>query len=479
MQLLRLAFIASLATALPALAVLPLQPWLDTALPGASIRLPPGTYAGPAVISRPLTLDGGGKVVIDAGGKGTVLTVRADHVTLRGLTLRGSGDAHDALDGGLMAEGKNLLIENNVIEDVLFGIALHKVTDSVVRGNRIRSRPVDPADRGDGLRLWYSRGNRIEGNDIAQIRDVTVSNSPHNRFTGNTIRDSRRAFNLLFAHRGLVDRNHLERNSTGIIALNSDGLIIRNNRILHAMDAAGAGIALKETSAALVIGNEIVHCAHGIMADSPMDPINRVVFIDNLVAHNITGVYFYGAKGGHIAIGNTFRGNLWPVSIIGDGDPLDDTWWGNYWDGYEGFDSDGDGIGDRPYDLLAYADRIWIETPAAKFFRNSPVLELLDFLERLAPFAAPALILRDPAPRMTPGRASDPNLQLILGATALHRHVHDTPRQVRGKQRDQVVVMAAQVGTAAQGQPGRVGFEQMRGVDRNQPGVTLGVEGQR
>ena len=408
MSLLRLAFHACLSAALPALAALPLQPWLDTALPGASIRLPPGTYAGPAVISKPLTLDGDGKVIIDAGGHGTVLTVKADHVTLRGLTLRGSGDSHDALDGGLMAEGRHLLIENNVIDNVLFGISLHRVTDSVVRANRIRSRAVDPADRGDGLRLWFSTGNRIEDNDIARIRDVTVSNSPLNRFTGNTIKDSRRAFNFLFSHRSLVDRNHLENNSTGIIALNSDGLIIRNNRVLHAMDASGAGIALKETSAALVENNEIVHCAHGIMADSPMDPINRIVFIDNLVAHNITGVYFYGAKGGHIAIGNTFRGNLWPVTIIGDGDPMNDTWWGNYWDEYEGFDRNRDGFGDRPYELLAYADRIWIETPAARFFRNSPVLELLDFLERLAPFSAPALILRDPAPRMAPGRAVQP-----------------------------------------------------------------------
>ncbi len=407
MSLLRLAFHACVNAALPALAALPLQPWLDTALPGASIRLPPGTYAGPAVISKPLTLDGDGKVIIDAGGHGTVLTIKADHVTLRGLTLRNSGDSHDKLDGGIMADGSELLIENNVIEDVLFGISLHRTTRSVVRGNRIRSRAVDPADRGDGLRLWYSSHNRIENNDIAQIRDVTVTNSPHNRFSGNTIRDSRRAFNFLFAHRSLVDRNHLEQNSTGIIALNSDGLTIRNNRILHAMDASGAGIALKETSAALVIGNEIVHCAHGIMADSPMNPLNRIVFIDNYVAHNITGVYFYGAKGGHIAIGNTFRSNLWPVTIIGDGDPLDDTWLGNYWDGYEGFDQDGDGFGDRPYELLAYADRIWLETPAARFFRNSPVLELLDFLERLAPFSAPALILRDSAPRMKPTRIYD------------------------------------------------------------------------
>jgi nitrous oxidase accessory protein len=401
MKFLSLALLVCLSHGFPALAAQPLQPWLDAASPGARIRLPPGIYQGPAVISRPLTLEGDGKVIIDAGGQGTVLTVKADRVTLRGLTLRGSGDSHDALDGGIMAEGSELLIENNVIEDVLFGISLHKVTDSIVRANRIRSRPVDSADRGDGVRLWYSTGNRIADNDIAQIRDITVTNSPLNRFVGNTIKDSRRAFNFLFSHRSLVDRNHLEKNSTGIIALNSNGLIIRNNRVLHAMDASGAGIALKETSAALVENNEIVHCAHGIMADSPMDPLNRIVFIDNLVAHNITGVYFYGAKGGHIAIGNTFRGNLWPVTIIGDGDPMNDAWWGNYWDDYEGFDRDHDGFGDRPYELLAWADRIWIETPAAKFFRNSPVLELLDFLERLAPFSAPALILRDPAPRMT------------------------------------------------------------------------------
>ncbi len=387
----------------PAQADQSLQAWIDTALPGSILRLPPGTYRGPGVITKPLTLEGMGKVVIDGGAKGTVLTIKADRVTIRGLLLRGSGNSHDAIDGGIMvSEGNQLLIENNILEDVLFGISLHRTTDSIVRHNRIRSRGTDSADRGDGLRLWYSTGNRIEDNDIAHIRDITVSNSPHNRYSGNTIRDSRRAFNFLFSHRSLVDRNLLEKNSTGIIALNSDGLIIRGNRILHAMDASGAGIALKETSAALIVDNEIVHCAHGIMADSPMDAINRIVFINNVIAHNITGIYFYGAKGGHIAINNTFRSNLWPVTVIGDGDPMNDTWWGNTWDTYEGFDLDGDGFGDKPHELHAYADRLWIETPSATFFRNSPVLELLDFLERLAPFSAPSLILRDTAPRMQP-----------------------------------------------------------------------------
>ncbi len=391
---------------LPALsfAAQPLQAWIDTARPGSVLRLPPGTYAGPARIDKPLTLEGSGRVIIDGGGRGTVLSIAADDVTVRGLHLRNSGGSHDALDGGLMAEGSRLLIEDNRIDDVLFGVSLHKVNDSIVRRNRIRSIAGDAADRGDGMRLWYSTRNRIEENDIAQIRDLTVSNSTHNRYLRNRIVDSRRAFNLLFSHRSLIEGNHLERNSTGIIALNSDGLLIRGNLILHAMDASGAGVALKETSAALVIDNEIVHCAHGIMADSPMNPLNRIVFIRNLIAHNVTGVYFYGAKGGHMAINNTFRNNLWPVTIIGDGDPMNDTWWGNYWDTYEGFDRNHDGFGDQHYDLLAYADRIWLETPTARFFRNSPVLELLDFLERLAPFSSPSLILRDTAPRMAPPR---------------------------------------------------------------------------
>lgn len=393
-------FALPLLLAVEAFADQPLQPWLDVALPGSVLRLPAGTYRGPATIDKPLTLEGNNKVIVDAGGQGTVLTIKADNVTVRGLTLRNSGDSHDKLDGAIMGEGKGLLIENNVLEDVLFGISLHKTTDSMVRHNLIRSRAADSADRGDGIRLWYSTGNRIEHNDIAHVRDITVTNSPRNRFSNNLIRDSRRAFNFLFSHRSIVENNRLEKNSTGVIALNSEGLIIRYNRILHAMDASGAGVALKETSAALVQGNEIIHCAHGIMADSPMNPLNRIVFIDNVIAHNITGIYFYGAKGGHIAINNTFKSNLWPVTAIGDGDPENDVWWGNSWDNYEGFDLDGDGFGDKPHELHAYADRIWLETPSAAFFRNSPVFELLDFLERLAPFSSPALILRDKAPRM-------------------------------------------------------------------------------
>jgi len=74
------------------------------------------------------------------------------------------------------------------------------------------------------------------------------------------------------------------------------------------------------------------------------------------------------------------------------------VWEGNYWSDYEGFDLDQDGVGDKPYELYAYADRLWQDQLYAQFFKGSPVLEVLDFLERLAPFTEPDLLVRDDVP---------------------------------------------------------------------------------
>lgn len=74
--------LSGLLATLPAAAAQSIQTWLDMALPGSTLRLPAGEYSGPGVISKALTLEGGGKVIINNGGKGTVLTVKADHVKI-------------------------------------------------------------------------------------------------------------------------------------------------------------------------------------------------------------------------------------------------------------------------------------------------------------------------------------------------------------------------------------------------------------
>jgi len=400
---LRFAFFAALLGLLPlaTASAAPLQPLIDAAQASTGIlRLAPGTYEGPVKITGRLLLDGGGKAIIQGDHRSSVITLLGSDSVLRGLIVRGSGDSHDQIHSGIYVEGHNNRIEDNMLDDVLFGIVLQKSNHNLVRGNRVRSRGEDTADRGDGLRLWYAMDNRIEDNVFEHMRDLTFSNSPRNRIIGNTIRDSRRAMNFLFSTRTLVEANLATDNATGIVVMNSNGFILRNNRVMHAMHVSGAGIAIKESTAVLIEGNELIHCAVGLMADSSSDPLSRLVLVNNRLAHNVTGINFYGERGGRILINNRFEHNLWQVTATNAGDVNAEHWAGNYWDTYQGFDLDQDGVGDQPHELYLFADRIWMETPEASFFRNSPLMEMIDFLERLAPFSNPALVLRDRSPVM-------------------------------------------------------------------------------
>jgi nitrous oxidase accessory protein len=180
----------------------------------------------------------------------------------------------------------------------------------------------------------------------------------------------------------------------------TEGVHIRRNVISHATGATGMGIGFKEASDAVIEGNEIIYCAVGVQSDlSPFQPGTKIEFRDNRIAYNGIGMLFTSELGGNVAAGNTFEGNLTHVAQAGRNTNGLNEWRDNHWDDYEGFDRNGDNAGDTPYELYAFADRIWMEIPQARFFKTSPALELLDFLERLAPFSSPDLMLKDEAPR--------------------------------------------------------------------------------
>jgi nitrous oxidase accessory protein len=386
----------------PVLAAPPaaLQPLIDATPSGGTLRLVPGSYAGPATITRSLTLDGGGRAVIVGDGKSTVLSVAANGVTLRGLRLTGSGDSHDRIDAGILLEGDDHRVEDNEIDDVLFGIHLKRVNRSRIANNRVTGKALEPGMRGDAVRLWYSQHNVIEGNRFQRARDLTFANSADNRIVGNRFNDGRYGMHIVFSPRLVIENNHLSNTGTGIIVLYSPGLVLRGNQVAHALTAGGGGIVFKESDDALVEDNEVLHCSVGLRVDAPPQSVGKLTVRNNRFAHNIIGAFFYGEEGGHRFSGNRFEHNLTTVAISAPGAGSANVWHGNRWDEYQGFDRDGDGIGDTPHEVYLFADRIWMETPAVTFFRNSPVLEMLDFLERLAPFSSPHLVLRDPAPRM-------------------------------------------------------------------------------
>ena len=388
--------------ALPVMAAspTPLQALIDATPAGATLRLAPGVYSGPAKIGRPLTIDGGRQAVIVGNGHSTVLSVATNGVTLRGLRLTGSGELHDRVDAGILLEGDDHRVEDNQIDDVLFGIHLKQVRRSRIAGNRITGKNLAMGLRGDAIRVWYSQHNVIEGNHFTRARDLTFANSADNRIVGNEFSDGRYGMHIVFSPRLLIENNRLSDTGTGIVVLYSPDLVLRGNHVAHALTDGGGGIVFKESNDALVEHNEVLHCSVGLRVDAPPQSVGTLTVKNNRFAYNIVGMFFYGEEGGHRFHDNRFEHNLNTVAISAAGAGSANVWRGNYWDEYQGFDRNGDGVGDTPHEVRLFADRIWMETPMTTFFRNSPALEMLDFLERLAPFSSPHLVLRDPAPRM-------------------------------------------------------------------------------
>lgn len=387
----------------------PFQKLVDATPAGGTLKPKPGLYAGPVLVDKPIVIDGGGKVTIDGGNKSTVFVLQANSSTLRGLHLTGSGSSHDADDACLNVRGNNNYIESLVIDDCLFGIDLKQSNNNIVRGNRIKSKPVELGVRGDSIRLWYSMDNRVESNDISDSRDTVVWYSKGNVFWKNRAVRSRYSLHFMFASQNVVDSNYYYDNSVGIYLMYTNDMVVRNNVISHSTGSTGMGVGFKEASGAVVENNEIIYCGTGISSDlSPFEPDSTIRIEGNRIAYNGIGVMFNSDREGNIFRRNVFEGNLTDVAVGGAGSSRRNEWHGNYWDDYQGFDRNNDHIGDTPYKLYAYADRLWMEIPHARFFKNAPLMEAIDFLERLAPFSNPELILQDDAPMFHKPKQSAP-----------------------------------------------------------------------
>ncbi|MDX9995206.1 MAG: nitrous oxide reductase family maturation protein NosD [Rhodocyclaceae bacterium] len=378
----------------------PFQELVDAAAPGSVLKPPPGNYAGPVVVKKPLTIEGGGQVTIDAGDRGTVFSLEADNSVIRGIHLTGSGENHDTDDSCLDVRGHNNVVENLVIDNCLFGIDFKQSSNGIIRGNKVSSKPFDLGVRGDGIRLWYSNNNLIENNLVTDSRDNVAWYSHRNIYRGNEGRRSRYSIHFMFANNNIVENNRFIDNAVGVYFMYMEGGGARNNVISHATGAAGMALGFKEASDIFIENNEIIYSAVGVGSDlSPFQPDTTIRFKNNRFAYNGIAVQLTSELGGNQLDDNIFEGNLTDVFQGGRGSGDKNKWTGNYFDTYQGFDKDGDGYGDTPHEDFAFADQIWMEIPPARFFMTSPVLELLDFLERLAPITSPELQARDPRPR--------------------------------------------------------------------------------
>ena len=381
-----------------------LQDAIDSAPEGSILKLPAGIYKGSIKITKPITIIGKEDgVIIDGEGTGTVIAITSSFVTLKNLKIIGSGDQHHNLDAAITIEkASQCEISYCVIEDCLFGIDLQMVSNSIISNNRISSKDVDLGLRGDGLRLWYSNDNLVQKNTLYKSRDMVVWYSHGNLIEENHGELCRYSLHFMYAGKNIVKNNTYKFNSVGIFFMYSQDTIATGNFVQSSIGATGMGIGLKDVSNFTIKDNTVIYCAQGLYIDrSPFEPDTNNWIIGNKVLYNAEAMHFHSLSENNVIKDNTVLGNIEDIVNDSRGSKTNENEIvGNYWDNYTGFDRDMDNVGDTPHRVYQYADQLWIYNPNVKFFYGSPVISLLNFLAKLAPFTKPVFILEDAKPKV-------------------------------------------------------------------------------
>ncbi len=381
-----------------------LQKAIDGAEVGSILKLKAGVYRGSLVIDKPLSIIGvEDGVIIDGEGNGTVIKVQSSYVTLKNLTIQNSGDRHDKLDAAIaISDASQCEISDIKIRDTLFGIDMSNVRKSIVKNNTITSKDVDLGLRGDGLRLWYSNENLIKNNSLIRSRDMVVWYSHGNIIEDNYAEHCRYSLHFMYAGKNYIRNNKYQFNSVGIFFMYSKDSVATGNVIRSSLGATGMGIGLKDVSNFTLKNNTVIYNAQGLYIDrSPFEPDEHNWIEDNNILYNAEALHFHSISENNIIKNNNIQGNIEDIVNDSRGSKTDDNdFEENYWDNYEGFDKDNNGIGDTPHRVYKYADQLWTYNPNVKFFYGSPVISMLNFLAKLAPFSEPVFLLEDAKPKV-------------------------------------------------------------------------------
>lgn len=379
---------------------------VSAAPPGARVVVHPGEYREALRVFVPLTLEGRGWPVIDGGGSGHVIEATAA-LHISGFVIRGSGIRVDSEDAGLMVRDAVATVDGNRFEDVFYGIYLKNSPGSLIRNNVIEGKPLPRPRRGDGIRLWSSSGTTVAGNQILATRDLVVFFCDSLEIVDNYVADGRYGLHYMYSHHNRFLRNRFERNEVGAFIMYSTDIELRDNVFARAAGMGSMGLGLKDADDIVARNNLFTGNDAAIYLDnSPLTRGSVNTFAGNLVLNNAVGVRLLPAVKGNVFVGNDFIDSRRPVEITGGsgGRGSQNEWTSNYWTSYAGFDSDGDGFGDTPFEYARIADEWVARHPALQIFTFSPAVQALDVLGRFFPLLRPQPVAVDSTPRVRPTR---------------------------------------------------------------------------
>lgn len=417
----------------------PLQRAIDAAKSGDVIILEPGLYAGPITIDKSLVLSGKHGAVIRADGKGSVITVEAEGVVVRGLEVTGSGRDLTARDSGIFVAqaATGAIIEDNSVIDNLYGIYLYGAVDSVARNNRIVGLQTGRlSEAGSGVTIWNAPGAKVLGNDIRFGRDGIATNaSKKNVFSSNRFQDLRFAIHYMYTNDSEISDNVSIGNSVGYAIMYSSRLKITGNLSEGDRDH---GLMLNTANGSEIHGNRVIgrmqpidrwlsagvqSGEHGVpkLDDDSIQAsqaerlgpekcvfiynANRNRFTDNSFESCAIGIHFTAGSEGNAMSGNAFIANRNQVKYVGTRHvDWSSEGRGNFWSDNPAFDLDGDGIGDNPYRPNDLIDQVLWTSPQAKLLTTSPAVQVIRWAQSQFPALLPGGVV-DSHPLMAPPAA--------------------------------------------------------------------------
>ncbi|CAG0945515.1 putative ABC transporter binding protein NosD [Anaerolineae bacterium] len=381
-----------------------IQAALAVAQDGDQIQVLTGAYAGPLVVTKSVILDGVDYPLIDNGGDGTVVTLAAPDSVLRGFELRNSGSEYDRDHSGIMVTAPRVLVENNRLRQVLFGIFVVKANDVILRGNDVTSKDgLDIGLKGDAIRLWYSQHVTIENNLVHNSRDLVVWYSSDATIRNNLIERGRYGVHLMYCDNAVIAGNRFLDNSVGIYTMYSNTTLIRDNLIRGHRGPSGYAIGLKDADDIEVAHNALIDNRGGAFLDgAPFSPEGHAYFHDNIFAFNDAALIMMPAVRGALIENNSFWENVEQVTISGGGRLGASIWRNNYWSDYQGFDANDSGVGTVPYRAERYFEGLLDREPYLRMLIYSPAAQAVEFAGTAFPIVRPEPKFTDNAPRIEP-----------------------------------------------------------------------------
>ncbi len=364
---------------------------------GDSLFIHEGLYQeGNLIIQKSLYIKGINKPVIDGEHKYEVITIKANNVTLTGFIVQNSGYASLDDPGGIKVyQSKDVCISNNELINNFFGIYLQQCTNSRIEKNIISANGVDEQKIGNGIHCWKSDSLIIDANKINGHRDgIYFEFVTHSIIWRNiSFANIRYGLHFMFSNDDAYISNVFKNNGAGVAVMFTHRVKMFNNYFINNWGDAAYGLLLKEISDSYILHNRFYNNTSGIY----MEGTNRILVEHNEFKENGWGMKIQASCMDNTIKENNFLGNTFDIST--NGTLVLNTFNGNYWDKYEGYDLDKDKYGDVPYRPLSLFS-VMVETNSSLMLLfRSFIVTLLDKSEKILPSLTPENFI-DYKPRM-------------------------------------------------------------------------------